>query len=177
MSIAFVSSGKTAEIFRSDSTQHSGPRTDYNANGRQKCALRFYQEAAVPVNASQLVKQMVESIDGNIQKLTSSYNEVKGLDSNARSIRDAAQEVYDSAKNDFDTKKSEMEQALGQATSTANQCTANSNTLVAATTVLSDATKARDDGKSVIDRELAVIQQLKQKLQEVFSPASRFLFY
>ena len=30
MSIAYVSSGKTAEIFRSDSTQHPGPRTDYN---------------------------------------------------------------------------------------------------------------------------------------------------
>jgi len=56
---------------------------------------------------------------------------------------------------------------LGQATSTANQCTANSNTLVAATTVLNDATKASDDGKGVIDRELAVIRQLKDKLREL----------
>ena len=38
-SIVYVSSGLTAEIFRSDSTQHSGPRRDFNANTRTKYPL------------------------------------------------------------------------------------------------------------------------------------------
>jgi hypothetical protein len=44
MSIVNVSNGRTAEIFRSDSTQHPGPRMDFNANGRAKCRLRIYED-------------------------------------------------------------------------------------------------------------------------------------
>jgi hypothetical protein len=43
-SIAHVSSGYTIEIFTADSRQHYGPRTDYTANNRAKCHLRFYQK-------------------------------------------------------------------------------------------------------------------------------------
>jgi hypothetical protein len=46
MSIADTATGKTAEIFRQDSTQHPGPRTDFNANSRARCPLRVYQLAA-----------------------------------------------------------------------------------------------------------------------------------
>jgi hypothetical protein len=52
MSIAFVSTGKTAEIFRSDSTQHPGPRADFSANSRPKCPLHVYELAAAAAPAA-----------------------------------------------------------------------------------------------------------------------------
>ena len=52
MSIAFVSTGKTAEIFRSDATQHPGPRADFNANSRPKCPLHVYELAAAAAAAA-----------------------------------------------------------------------------------------------------------------------------
>jgi hypothetical protein len=165
MSIAFVSTGKTAEIFRTDSTQHPGPRTDYNANSRAKCALNVYQQS-VNIKASDVSKQMSDMIDQTVQKNTESYNQIKEVHSKASTAADASKTLFDSATSEAARLKREMESAMAAASSSKTKCETDSNSLISATAAHSSAV-ASFKGVASIDQELAVIQQLRQKLQEV----------
>jgi hypothetical protein len=180
MSIAYVSSGKTAEIFRSDSTQHPGPRTDFNANERPKCPLRVYEDAKIaadkaaktPEKSSDLAKQMVAMLDDNMQKLTNSFNEVKALNDNAATLAAAAKVLFDSISSESAQKKKDMEAAMDRASAAKAQCEAATTTHVSAATTHADAVKTSQD-TTAIDKELAVIQQLRDKLVEVKAPFCR----
>jgi hypothetical protein len=165
MSIAFVSTGKTAEIFRSDSTQHAGPRTDYNANNRAKCALSVYQNS-VNIKASDVSKQLLYMIDQTLQQNTESYNQVKEVHSKASTAADAAKSLFDSASSEAARLKREMENAMAAETSSKAKCETDSNSLTSATAAHSSAVASFKD-VSTIDQELALIRHLKQKLQEV----------
>ena len=180
MSIAYVSSGKTAEIYRTDSTQHPGPRGDFNANGRDKCPLRVYEDAKIaadkaaktPAKSSDLAKQMVAMLDDNMQKLTNSFNEVKALNDNAATLAAAAKVLFDSISSESAQKKKDMEAAMDRASAAKAQCEAATTTHVSATTTHADAVKTSQD-TAAIDKELAVIQQLRDKLVEVKAPFYR----
>jgi hypothetical protein len=165
MSIAFVSTGKTAEIFRTDSTQHPGPRTDYNANARAKCALRVYQQAD-NVKASDVSKQMRDMIDQNMQKNTESYNHVKELHSKATVAAGASKTLFDSASAEAQRLKRDMENSMAAEVSSKATCNTDSNSLISATAAHTSAVSSFKDVRA-IDQELAVIAQLRQKLQEV----------
>ena len=179
MSIAYVSSGKTAEIFRSDSTQHPGPRTDFNANARAKCPLRVYEDAKIvadkaaaelaaktPAKSSDVAKQMVAMIDDNLQKLTNSLNQVKDVKDKAATSAAAAKVLFDSITTETAQKKKDMENAMDRASAAKNQCEQATTAHVSATATHADAVKTSLD-TAAIDKELAVIQQLREKLVEV----------
>ena len=82
------------------------------------------------------------------------------------SLAAAAKTLFDEASNDMATKKSNMEKAMTSAAAAKEKCSAHSDDSVAANAVQAQAVKTSKDSE-VIDKELALIAQLKSKLNEV----------
>lgn len=121
---------------------------------------------SVNVKASDVSKQMLDMIDQTMRANTESYNQVKELHSKASKAADASKTLFDSASSEAAGLKREMENAMAAATSSKAKCETDSNSLISATAAHSSALASFKD-VATIDQELAVIRQLRQKLQEV----------
>jgi DNA/RNA endonuclease YhcR with UshA esterase domain len=116
--------------------------------------------------SSDVAKQMVAIIDQNMQKYSESYNEVKGMQSKAAVAAAASQMLYDSVASEVARLKQDMEKLQNQAVTSKAQCHSATNSHLVASVSHERAVTTAKDVKS-IDQELAVIQQLRQKLKEV----------
>jgi len=116
--------------------------------------------------SSDVAKQMVAIIDQNMQKYSESYNEVKGMQSKAAVAAAASQMLYDSVASEVARLKQDMEKLQNQAVTSKAQCHSDSNSHLVASVSHERAVTTAKDVKS-IDQELAVIQQLRQKLKEL----------
>jgi len=121
---------------------------------------------AVLGKSSDVAKQMCAIIDQNMQKYSESYNEVKGMQSKAAVAAAASQMLYDSVASEVARLKQDMEKSQNQAVTSKAQCQSDSNShLIASVSHERAVTTAKDVNS--IDQELAVIRQLRQKLQEL----------
>jgi len=110
--------------------------------------------------------QMVAIIDQNMQKYSESYNEVKGMQSKAAVAAAASQMLYDSVASEVARLKQDMEKLQNQAVTSKAQCHSATNSHLVASVSHERAVTTAKDVKS-IDQELAVIEQLRQKLKEL----------
>lgn len=133
--------------------------------GMPSCPVTQPTPAALG-KSSDVAKQMIAIIDQNMQKFSESYNEVKGMQSKAAVAAAASQMLYDSVASEVARLKQDMEKLQNQAVTSKAQCQSDSNSHLVASVSHERAVTTAKDVKS-IDQELAVIQQLRQKLQEV----------
>ena len=132
-------------------------------------------EASVdpPARSSDLANQMVAMMDDNMQKLTNGFNEVKDVKNAAATSAAAAKVLFDSITTETAQRRRDMESAMDRASATSTLCQQATTAHVSATATHAAAVQTSLD-TAVIDRELAVIQQLRDKLVEVAAPPPFF---
>jgi hypothetical protein len=117
-------------------------------------------------STSDIGKTVLAALEANLQKLTTTNNNLKADSDRTASLAAAAKTLFDEASNDMATKKANMEKAMTSAAAAKEKCSAHSDDSVAANAVQAQAVKTSKDSE-VIDKELALIAQLKSKLNEV----------
>jgi hypothetical protein len=125
--------------------------------------------AAPATKSSDAAKQMLAMIGQNVQKITESYNEMKKDQAKATVDAAAAQMLFDSVASEAARLKQDMQKSQSEAVASKAKCQSDTNSLLTATVLHKRASATAKDTKT-IDQELAVIQQLRQKLQEVPFP-------
>ncbi len=121
---------------------------------------------APAVKLSDMAKQMSDQIDQNLQRMTEELNLVKDLHSKAETAAAASKILFDSASSEAVRLKREMENSLAAATTSQTQCQTASNHHISASATHSSAVSKLKDVAN-IDKELAVIAELKKKLEDV----------
>jgi hypothetical protein len=111
-------------------------------------------------------KTVLAALQANLQKLTTTNNNLKADSDRTASLAAAAKTLFEEASNDMATKKANMENAMTAHAAAKKKCSADSDESVTANAVQADAVKTNKDSE-VIDKELALIAQLKAKLTEV----------
>jgi len=122
-------------------------------------------------STSDIGKTVLAALEANLQKLTTTNNNLKADSDRTASLAAAAKTLFDEASNDMATKKSNMEKAMTSAAAAKEKCSAHSDDSVAANSVQAQAVKTSKDSE-VIDKELALIAQLKSKLNELTNTKS-----
>jgi hypothetical protein len=111
-------------------------------------------------------KSVLASLEANMEKLSATNVALKAASNNAAVAAAAAKAQFDSASDDAATKKARMESSMEASSVASKQCSSDTNAEIAAAALKTQAIDAAKD-TSAIDKELALIAQLKAKLVEV----------
>jgi hypothetical protein len=112
-------------------------------------------------------KTVLASLEANMQKLTATNVALKAVSDKAAVSAAAAKDLLDAASADLATKKASMESSMAASVVASKQCSSDTDAEIAAAALKTQAINAAKD-TSAIDKELALIAQLKAKLVEVF---------
>ena len=111
-------------------------------------------------------KTVLASLEANMQKLTATNVALKAASDKAAVAAAAAKVLLDAASGDMATKKTGMESSMAASVLAAKKCADDTNAVIAAEALKTQAINTAKD-TSVIDKEMALIAQLKAKLVEV----------
>jgi hypothetical protein len=112
-------------------------------------------------------KIVLASLEANMQKLTATNVALRAVSDKAAVSAAAAKDLLDAAVADLATKKASMESSMAASVVASKQCSSDTDAEIAAAALKTQAINAAKD-TSAIDKELALIAQLKAKLVEVF---------
>lgn len=107
------------------------------------------------------------SLQDNMQKLSQSMNSLKAASDKAAVAAAASKSIYDSAVSDTAAKKATMERSVQASVVASKLCSDSHDAVIAAEAAKTQAINTAKD-VSAIDKELALIAQLKAKLVEVW---------
>jgi len=116
-------------------------------------------------------KTVLTALGDSLQKLSTTNNNLKADSDRTASLAAAAKTLLDEASGDMDTKKANMESAMTAAAAAAKKCTDDTNERTSSEAAQAQAVKTGKDSE-VIDKELALIAQLKAKLVELTNTKS-----
>jgi len=106
------------------------------------------------------------SLQDNMQKLSQVMNSLKAASDKAAVAAAASKSIYDSAVSDTASKKATMERSVQASVVASKLCSDSHDAVIAAEAAKSQAINTAKD-VSAIDKELALIAQLKAKLVEM----------
>jgi hypothetical protein len=109
---------------------------------------------------------VLTALGDSLQKLATTNNNLKADSDRTASSAAAAKTLLDEASDDMNTKKANMESAMTAGAAAEKKCTDDTNERTSSEAAQVQAVKTGKDS-DVIDKELALIAQLKAKLVEV----------
>ncbi len=124
--------------------------------------------AAAVTSMADFGKTVGMSLQSNMQKLTQSMDSLKAASDKAAVQAAASKSIYDSAVSDTASKKATMERSVQSSVVASKLCSDSHDAVIAAEAAKTQAVNTAKD-VSAIDRELALIAQLKAKLVEVLN--------
>jgi len=116
-------------------------------------------------------KTVLTALGDSLQKLATTNNNLKADSDRTASLAAGAKTLLDEASGDMDTKKANMESAMTAGAAAAKKCTDDTNERTSSEAAQAQAVKTGKDSE-VIDKELALIAQLKAKLVELTNTKS-----
>jgi hypothetical protein len=156
-----------SQVFESDLEDSAIPSDAAEAADTDFSQVSENHAAAV-TSMSDFGKTVGLSLQSNMQKLTQSMDALKAASDKAAVEAAAAKSIYDSAVSDTASKKTTMESSVQSSVVASKLCSDSHDAVVAAEAAKTQAINAAKD-VSAIDKELALIAQLKAKLVEVFN--------
>jgi hypothetical protein len=120
-------------------------------------------------------KTVLASLQANMQKLSASMDALKAASDKAAVDAAASKSIFDSSVTDAASKKASMESSMQSSVTASQRCSESQNAVIAADEAKTQAINTAKD-VSAIDRELALIAQVKEKLVEVLDCPSFIAF-
>jgi hypothetical protein len=119
------------------------------------------------VKGADISKGIIDALDKNIKALEESHNAITKVWQEAKNAQDSAHTLLDDASNQFGLRKRSMETGAEKSAGADAMCSKAENAVIAANGALAQATSDSQTVSASVDKEIAIIMQLKGKLTEV----------
>jgi len=126
---------------------------------------------ACHTSTTDIGKTVLAALQDSLQKLTTTNNNLKADSDRTATLQAAAKALLDEASGDMATKKKNMESAMTAHEAAKKKCSADTDEKTSSEAAQAQAVKTGKDSE-VIDKELALIAQLKSKLNELTNTKS-----
>ena len=139
-----------------------------NENGLANDGSNFVPDiSSNAVKGADISKVMLDALSKNVAALQASQDAITKVWQEAKDAQAAAQALFDAASSDLSIRKLAMEASAGKSAAAETACSNADNVMNTANGALAQATTESQTISASSDKEIAVILQLKGKLQEV----------
>jgi len=152
-------------------SNHASMRWDalqLNENGLANDGSNFVPDVSSnAVKGADISKVMLDALSKNVAALQASQDAITKVWQEAKNAQAAAQALFDAASSDLSIRKLAMEASAGKSAAAQTACSNSDNVMNTANGALAQATTESQTISASSDKEIAVILQLKDKLQEL----------